>query len=134
MAVPNEVQMEVGSPPPGAAAAPAPGAFSSFKVVQVVLFGLTVAGVVIGWKITAPRGLAPASSVAFCLTLAWALVGLVDTRGPTDRAGSRASPFHLLAAVDALVASVALAAGREAETAPARGGERGTSPRSPHWS
>jgi signal transduction histidine kinase len=123
MAVPNEVQMEVGSPPPGAAAAPAAGAFSSFRVVQVVLFGLTVAGVVIGWRITAPSGIAPASSVAFGLTLAWALVGLVDTRA-RQRAGSRASPFHLLAAVDALVASVALAAGREAETAHASGSAR----------
>ena len=114
MTVRDEVQVEVGEQP--AVAAPAPGrpAFGSFRLLQVVLFGLTVAGVVIGWRITVPGGIAPANSVAFGLTLAWALVGIVDTRA-RDRVGTKASPFHLLAAVDALVAAVALAAGRKAE-------------------
>ena len=86
----------------------------SFRLLQVLLFGLTVACVVIGWRIAVPHGTAPASSVAFALTLAWALVGIVDTRA-RERGGSKASPFHLLAASDALVAAVALTAGRKAE-------------------
>jgi signal transduction histidine kinase len=84
---------------------------------------LTVAVVVIGWRITAPGGIAPVSSVAFGLALAWALVGLVDAHA-RKRVQSKASPFHLLAAVDALVASVALTAGREAETVHASGSAR----------
>ena len=38
-----------------------------------------------------PGGIAPASSVAFGLTLAWALVGLVDTRA-RDRIGQQGFP------------------------------------------
>ena len=100
-------------------AAPASGSptFGSFRLLQVLLFGLTVAAVVIGWRIAVPGGIAPAISVAFGLTLAWALVGIVDTRA-RDRGGNKASPFHLLAAIDALVAAVALAAGRKAELCP----------------
>ncbi len=90
------------------------GAFGWFPLLQVALFALTVATVVIGWRLTAPGGIAPAIAVAFGLTLAWALVGIVDTRAK-KRAGTKASPFHLVAATDALVASVALAAGRKAE-------------------
>src|ERR1700722_8733331 len=124
MTVRDEVQVEAGSQST-VVAAPAPftGALTSFRLLQVVLFGLTVAVVVVGWRITVPGGIAPASSVAFGLTLAWALVGLVDTRA-RDRLGSKASPFHLLAAADALIAAVALAAGRQAETAHASAGAR----------
>ena len=68
--------------------------------------------------------------MAFGLTLAWALVGIVDTHA-RERAGSKASPFHLLAAIDALVAAVALTAGRKAEMVHASSGARGTSPRWP---
>ena len=114
MAVREEVQVEVGSPLSATAPAPA-RVVTSFRLLQVVVFGLTVAAVVIGWRIMAPSGIAPAGSVAYCLALAWALVGLVDAHA-RERVRSKASPFHLLAAVDALVASVALTAGREAET------------------
>ena len=55
---------------------------TSFKLLQVVLFGLTVAAVVIGWRITAPSGIAPASSVAFGL----------DARLGSGRAGRRPRP------------------------------------------
>ncbi|MFZ0248945.1 MAG: histidine kinase [Acidimicrobiales bacterium] len=105
--------------------APIPSAstFGSFRLLQVLLFGLTLAGVVIGWRIAVPQGTAPATSVAFGLTLAWSLVGLVDTRAK-DRVGTKASPFHLLAAIDALVAAVALTAGRKAEVAHASGSAR----------
>src|ERR1700733_4425455 len=124
MTVRDEVQVEAGSQST-VVAAPAPftGALTSFRLLQVVLFGLTVAVVVVGWRITVPGGIAPASSVAFGLTLAWALVGLVDTRA-RDRTGSTVSPFHLLAGADALVAAVALTAGRKAEMLHASSGAR----------
>ena len=123
MALREQVQVEVGSPL--SANAPAPARLvTSFKLLQVVLLGLTVAAVVIGWRTTAPSGIAPASSVAFGLVIAWALVGLVDGRA-SERGQGKASPFHLLAAVDALVASVALTAGREAETAHVSDSARG---------
>ena len=123
MTVRDEMQVEAGDQPTVVAPASFTGALTSFRLLQVVLFGLTVAGVVIGWRIVVPGGIAPACSVAFGLTLAWALVGLVDTRA-RNRIGSRASPFHLLAAVDALIAAVALTAGRQAETVHASGGAR----------
>ena len=116
--------MEAGGQPDVVGPASFTGALTSFRLLQVVLFGLTVVGVVIGCRITVPGGIAPASSVAFGLTLAWALVGLVDTRA-RDRSGSKASPFHLLAAADALVAAVALTAGRQAETVHASSGAAG---------
>jgi signal transduction histidine kinase len=122
MAVRDEVQVEVGSPLSANAPVPA-RVVTSFRLLQVVLFGLTVAAAVVGWRIPAPSGIAPASSVAFCLALAWALVGLVDAHA-RERVRSEASPFHLLAAIDALVASVALTAGREAETVHASGSAR----------
>jgi signal transduction histidine kinase len=93
---------------------PSRSPLGSFRLLQLLLFGLTLACVVIGWRIAVPHGTAPASSVAFALTLAWALVGIVDTR-VREHGGSKASPFHLLAASDALVAAVALTAGRKAE-------------------
>jgi len=110
----DEVQIEVGGKPSLTASAPRRATFGSFRLLQLLLFGLTVAGVVIGWRIVVPHGIAPANSVAFGLTLAWALVGIVDTRA-RDRTGTTVSPFHLLAAIDALVAAVALTAGRKSE-------------------
>jgi signal transduction histidine kinase len=102
-----------------AALVAAPGgsstAFGSFRLLQVLILGLTVAGVVIGLRIAVPGGIAPVDSVAFGLTVVWALLGFVDTHA-RDRSGSKISSFHLLAGVDALVAVIALAAGRQAET------------------
>ena len=46
--------------------------------------------------------------------VAWALVGFVDGRA-RDRTGSFVSPYHLIAGLDALLAAIALAAGRKAE-------------------
>jgi len=123
MTVRDEVQVEVGREPIVAVSGPGSSAFGSFRLLQVLVFALTVAAVVVGWRTTVPGGTAPASSVAFGLTLAWALVGLVDTRA-RDRTGSKTSPFHLLAAMDALVAAVALTAGRRAEMVHASGGAR----------
>ncbi len=123
MTVRDEVQFGVGGEPSVASSVPGRATFSSFRLLHFLLFGLTVAGVVIGWRTTVPRGIAPANSVAFGLTLAWALVGVVDTRA-RDRTGSKASPYHLLAAFDALVAAVALTAGRQSETVHASGSAR----------
>jgi signal transduction histidine kinase len=123
VAVRDEVQFEVDGGPSVVASAPGRATFGSFRLLQVLLFGLTVAGVIIGLRTTVPHGAAPASSVAFGLTLAWALVGIADTRA-RDRAGRKASPYHLLAAVDALVAAVALTAGRQSEMVHASSGAR----------
>jgi signal transduction histidine kinase len=120
----DEVQFEVGGEPSVAASAPGRPTFGWFRLLQVLLFGLTVVVVVIGWRISVPHGIAPANSVAFGLTLAWALVGIVDTRA-RDRLLTKASPYHLLAALDALVAAVALTAGRKSEVVHASSGARG---------
>ena len=109
------MQLEVGDGPVLAASAPSSTAFGPFRLVQVLILGLTIAGVVVGLRISVPGGIAPVNAVAFGLTLAWALVGFVDAR-TRDRGGSIVSPYHLLAGIDALVASIALAAGRKAET------------------
>ncbi len=123
MTLHDEVHVAVGSEPSVAAPTSGSASFGSFRMLQFVLFGLTVAGVVIGWRVAVPGGIAPTIAVAFGLTLAWALVGVVDTR-VRERAGTKASPFHLLAAVDALVAAVALGAGRKADLLHASGGAR----------
>jgi signal transduction histidine kinase len=120
----DEVQFEVGREPPVAASARGRPTFGWFRLLQILLFGLTVVVVVVGWRISVPHGIAPANSVAFGLTLAWALVGIVDTRA-RDRLLTKASPYHLLAALDALVAAVALTAGRKAEVAHASSSARG---------
>ena len=115
MTVKDDVKLEVGDRPTAAAAAPGSAVFGSFRLLQVLILGLTIAGVVLGLRITVPGGIAPVNAVAFGLTLAWALVGFVDTR-QRERTGSKVSPFHLLAGVDAFVAAVALTAGRQADT------------------
>ena len=123
MTVKDDVKLEVGDRPTAAAAAPGSTVFGSFRLLQVLILGLTIAGVVIGLRVTVPGGIAPVTAVAFGLTLAWALVGFVDTR-QRERPGSKVSPFHLLAGVDALVAAVALTAGRQADTVHASGSAR----------
>jgi signal transduction histidine kinase len=90
-------------------------ASGSFRWLQALLLLLTLAGVVVGLRVPVVGGIAPVNSVAFGLTIVWALVGVVDTHA-RDRLGSKVSAYHLLAAVDALVAMVALTAGRQAET------------------
>ena len=115
MTVRGEVKLAEGEAAPMAAPARASTAFGSFRLLQVLILGLTIAGVVIGLRIAVPGGIAPVDSVAFGLTVVWALLGFVDTHA-RDRTGSKVSPFHLLAGVNALVAVIALAAGRQAET------------------
>ena len=122
MTVHGEVNLEVGEPVV-AVSAPPSTAVGGFRLLQVVLLGLTVAGVVVGLRISVPGGSPPVETVAFALTLVWALVGFVDT-GARDRVGTWVSPYHLLAGVDALVAAVALTAGRQADTAHASGAAR----------
>ena len=124
MTVRGEVELEVGQPPVVASSVPASPTFRSLRLLQVLILGLTVAGVVVGLRITVPGGVAPVDSVAFGLTVVWAFVGFVDTH-QKDRVGSRLSPFHLLAAVDAFVAMIALTAGRKAEVLPATSAARG---------
>jgi signal transduction histidine kinase len=111
----GEVKLAEGEAAPIAPPARSSTAFGSFRLLQVLILGLTVAGVVIGLRIAVPGGIAPVDSVAFGLTIVWALLGFVDTHA-RDRTGSKVSPFHLLAGVNALVAAIALAAGRQAET------------------
>jgi signal transduction histidine kinase len=113
MTVGGDMQLEVGEGPVLTASAPSSTDFGPFRLVQVLILGLTVAGVVVGLRISVPGGIAPVNVVAFGLTLAWALVGFVVVR-TRDHGGSLVSPYHLLAGVDALVASIALAAGRKA--------------------
>jgi signal transduction histidine kinase len=96
---------------------------ASYRLVQLLLLGLTVAGVALGFGTSTPGGVAPAAGVAFGLTLLWALVGAVDTRA-RDRIDAAFSPYHLLAGLDALVAMVALTVGRRAETLHAGSGAR----------
>ena len=134
MTVRGEVKLAEGEAAPVAAPARASTAFGSFRLLQVLILGLTIAGVVIGLRIAVPGGIAPVDSVAFGLTVVWALLGFVDTHA-RDRTGSKVSPFHLLAGVNALVAVIALAAGRQAETVHASSSARATSrPWPPSWS
>ena len=114
MTVRGAVELEVEKPPFVADARPATSAFGLFRLLQVLILGLTIVGVVVGLRITVPGGVAAVDSVAFGLTVVWALVGFVDTHA-RQRVGSRLSLFHLLIAVDALVAMIALTAGRKAE-------------------
>ena len=56
MTVRDEVKLEVGGSRPLAAPRHAGStAFGSFRLLQVLLFGLTVAGVVVGWRIVGAR-------------------------------------------------------------------------------
>ncbi|HEY6428117.1 MAG TPA: hypothetical protein VIX84_12910, partial [Acidimicrobiales bacterium] len=112
MALKSDVELGVGD---GVIAADSRGAtsFGVFRLVQVAILGLTIGGVVVGLRITVPHGTSSVDAVAFGLTLLWALVGFVDLHA-RERVGSRVSGYHLLAGVDALVAMVALTAGRKA--------------------
>jgi signal transduction histidine kinase len=101
-----------------AADAPAASTFGLFRLVQLVILGTTIGGVVVGLRVPVPHGGSSVVAVAFALTILWALVGFVDTHA-RDRTGSRVSAYHLLAGIDALVAMAALTAARKAEALPA---------------
>jgi signal transduction histidine kinase len=113
--MPGDVKLEVAESPPVVGSGTDASPVGWFRFVHVLLLGLTIAGVVIGFRIVVPGGMAPVFAVAFGLTVVWALVGFVDTRA-RERTGNKLSPFHLLATIDAIVAMVALTAGRQAET------------------
>jgi signal transduction histidine kinase len=112
---PGDVKLEVAEPPLLIESQTGAPALGWFRVLQVLLLALTIAGVVVGVRIVVPGGMNPVDAVAFALTIVWALVGFIDTHA-RDRSGERVSTYHLLAGLDALVAMVALTAGRQAET------------------
>ena len=112
-----------GGGPPVAASRPESGFFVSSRLLQIAVFGFTVAARRGRVADRSARRHRPGQPWSRRPTLAWALVGLVDTHARA-RTGSRLSPFHLLAAIDALVAAVALTAGRKAEVAHAPGSAR----------
>jgi signal transduction histidine kinase len=122
VALRGEVKLDMGD---GAAVADTRSTttFGVFRFVHIVMLGVTIGGVVVGLRITVPRGASSVDSVAFVLTLLWALVGFVDLRA-RERTGSRVSAYHLLAGIDALVAMVALTAGRKAAAVPSSHGAR----------
>ncbi len=112
-----EVEAAVGGGTPAVAAPARPTVpKGSYRLLRLLILGLTVAGVVVGFRTSVPGGVAPVTSVAFCVTLLWACVGAIDTRR-LDGAGTGAglAPYRLLAGVDALVATVALVAGQRAD-------------------
>ncbi len=115
MTVPGDVKLEVAESSPVVGSGTDASALGWLRLLHVAMLGLTIAGVVVGLRVVVPGGMAPVDAVAFGLTVVWALVGFVDTRA-RERTGSKLSPFHLLAAIDAIVAMVALTAGRQAET------------------
>jgi signal transduction histidine kinase len=109
------MKLEMAEPPLVIESQTGAPALGWFRLVQVLLLGLTIAGVVVGVRIVVPGGMNPVNAVAFGLTIVWALVGFIDTHA-RDRSGTKVSPYHLLAGFDALVAMVALTAGRQAAT------------------
>jgi signal transduction histidine kinase len=78
------------------------------------IFTVTIATVAIGVLTHVAGGLNPVNGVAFGLTVVWALGGLVAARY-SDGATERFNAYALLIAADALLAAVALTAGRLAQ-------------------
>ena len=115
MTAPGDVKLEVADSPLLIESQTGAPTLGWFRFLQVLLLGLTIAGVVVGVRIVVPGGMNPVDAVAFGLTIVWALVGFVDAHA-RDRPGEKVSTYHLLAGLDALVAMVALTAGRQAET------------------
>lgn len=113
MTVGREMNLGVGDTPVLTTSARGSATFGLARMLHVVLFGLTVAVVVVGLRLSAPGGIAPVTAVAFVLALAWSIVGVVDVHA-RDRAAAKWSPYHVLAALDALAAAIALTAGRKA--------------------
>jgi signal transduction histidine kinase len=87
----------------------------SGALLRGLTFLLTIAIVIVGWRAHAPGGITAVNSVAFLITVVWAFVGLVDTH-LRESTPARFSPFHVLVGLDALVAAIALTAGRLALT------------------
>ena len=112
----GEMKLEVAERPAVTAPAPAATAFGSFRLLQVLILGLTIAGVVVGLRISVPGGIAPVNAVAFGLTVAWALVGIRrhPCPGPHRLEGV---PLPSPRGSGRLRGDVALTAGRQAETA-----------------
>ena len=115
MTAPGDVKLEVAESPLVIDPHATTPALGWYRLIQIVLLGLTIAGVVVGVRIVVPGGMNPVDAVAFGLTILWALVGFVDTHA-RDRSETKISAYHLLAGFDALVAMVALTAGRQAES------------------
>jgi signal transduction histidine kinase len=78
------------------------------------LFAATVAVVVIGLRVTVPGGRSGVETVAFALSLVWAIAGLEGLRSSARRT-NRTPLVPLLSSIDALIAAVALTAGRFAD-------------------
>jgi signal transduction histidine kinase len=82
----------------------------------LLLFGATVAAVVIGLRASVHGGLSKVNAVAFGLALAWGFAGLVGLRQAGSTSAARVLiPPRVLVALDALLAAVALSAGRIAD-------------------
>jgi signal transduction histidine kinase len=78
------------------------------------LFVITAAVVVVGLQAHVDGGITSVNVIAFTLTMVWALVGVMGTR-----AGDRTAhidTYYTLAGLDALLAAVALTAGRVAQS------------------
>jgi signal transduction histidine kinase len=90
-------------------------------LLRGLIFLLTIAIIIVGWRAHVPGGITAINAVAFLITVVWALVGLVDTHA-RESTPTRISPFHLLVGLDALVAAAALTAGRLALTHPDNSG------------
>jgi signal transduction histidine kinase len=92
------------------AAPPAAGSLAGLAL-RAAIFVLTLGIVAVGLRAHVRGGITAINAVAFGITVVWALVGLVNMSDP-ERSPERFSPFHLLVGLDALVAAVALTAGR----------------------
>jgi hypothetical protein len=83
-------------------------------VLNGLLFVVTLATVAIGVFKHVPAAMTAVNAVAFGLTLVWAVTGVVAARF-SERSSARVDWYALLIAVDALLAAIALTAGRYAQ-------------------
>jgi signal transduction histidine kinase len=81
------------------------------RLLRGVLFVLTAGVVVIGLRAHVRGGITSVNIVAFVLTVVWAVVGLVASR-PREGRSAQSDLYGVLASVDALLAALALSAGR----------------------
>jgi signal transduction histidine kinase len=102
----NQAAVEVSPLPPKPSSARA--------LVNGLLFIVTVVIVVIGLHTHVSGGLTPVNAVAFGLALVWAVAAVFASR-LSDRMTVRTDAYSLLMALDALLAAVALTAGRLAQ-------------------